>query len=323
MKYNLFISYSSSDQDKVEIVARELADDPLFDPVIIAFNREPLKPLAQKVIDGIVASRYVIPILTKQSIGTQWINQEIGFARGIDRKIAPIIEKSILHDLKGFIHREVDLPYSYKRDDDPKVENQAFLNEFRNLIRDLGRQEPSVEPSVRVLSPSQTEFERALEALDKDRGARAFEQQKEAFFRSSDGARAATDQYEQLVEIATEGCEAMKGRGLDLAYERHSQRPSFVVRCAEHSLSFALETVHTSNRPIFNLSVIHWKGYRYTDPNAFYFDRPERMKEWTYEADLTSSLNVVWTDAKSKSTKDSKTIVDESLSWIVQVALKN
>lgn len=75
MKQKLFISYSSADEDKVTIVAKELSGSDIFDAVIIAADRQALKPLAQKVIDGIEGSWRVIPVLTEASIHTQWIKR--------------------------------------------------------------------------------------------------------------------------------------------------------------------------------------------------------------------------------------------------------
>lgn len=109
MKEDIFISYSDNDKDKVDLIVKELKGNTKFKPLVIASNREALKPLAEKVADGIVKAKIIVPILTKNSITTQWINQEIGFATALNKKIIPIVEKDIIGILKGFIHREIDL----------------------------------------------------------------------------------------------------------------------------------------------------------------------------------------------------------------------
>jgi hypothetical protein len=106
VKQKIFISYSNSDINKVDLIREELKSHSYLEPVIIASNREALRPLAEKVSEGILQSEVIIPILTNNSINTQWINQEIGFATAYKKKIMPIIERGIIDHLKGFIHKQ-------------------------------------------------------------------------------------------------------------------------------------------------------------------------------------------------------------------------
>jgi hypothetical protein len=50
-KIKLFISYSSSDDDKVAVIKRLLENHELISPIIIAAKRESQKPLASKVAE--------------------------------------------------------------------------------------------------------------------------------------------------------------------------------------------------------------------------------------------------------------------------------
>jgi hypothetical protein len=47
MKQGIFISYSDFDKDKVDLIVNELEGNTKFFPIVIASNREALKPLAQ------------------------------------------------------------------------------------------------------------------------------------------------------------------------------------------------------------------------------------------------------------------------------------
>jgi hypothetical protein len=93
--------------------------------------------LSEKVINGINEADYVIPILTKKSITTQWINQEIGFAQAKGKKIKPIVDQQIMAKLRGFIHSQIDLPYNYKSHSDQKKERKAFRKCCDILLEDL------------------------------------------------------------------------------------------------------------------------------------------------------------------------------------------
>lgn len=137
MKKKLFISYADADLSKVRIIEDVLKNNSYFEPLIIANRRDPLKALTKKVSEGIEASDFIIPILTKASINQQWINQEIGYSMGTKKTVIPITEKLIMSKLRGFIHKESDLPYNFRRHNNPGQENKNFKKSFLTLLKDL------------------------------------------------------------------------------------------------------------------------------------------------------------------------------------------
>jgi hypothetical protein len=137
MKQGIFISYSDYDKEKVDLIVNELEGNTKFFPIVIAFKREALKPLAQKVADGIIQAKVILPILTKKSIPTQWINQEIGFATALSKHIMPIVESDLIDNLKGFIHKQIDLPYNFQPNANKALENEYFAIQIRSLLADL------------------------------------------------------------------------------------------------------------------------------------------------------------------------------------------
>jgi hypothetical protein len=139
MKEILFISYANENSDKVKLITNELVDHPIFEPLVVANKREPNKALVKKVTEGIDSAYRIIPILSSQSFKTQWINQEIGYAIGKNVLIVPIVEKTILSVLKGFVHKQNDCPYTYtlKMGLFRREENISFMNCFKVLIKDL------------------------------------------------------------------------------------------------------------------------------------------------------------------------------------------
>jgi len=138
-KKPLFISYASTNDNKVAIIKKELADHPLFEPFVVADRRKANSALVKLVRDGIEASYCVIPILSPQSYKEQWINQEIGYAEGVGRRIIPIIGSSVLDKLKGFVHKQNQCPYCYRstRGLPIRDENKEFKQCPKLLIKDL------------------------------------------------------------------------------------------------------------------------------------------------------------------------------------------
>jgi len=143
MKKGVFISYSEVDRNKKESIKKVLEKSKCLLPIIIAERRQSMKNLSDKIIKGINEADYLIPILTKNSINNQWVNQEIGFAKSqeLERKIRiiPIIESSLLSEklLKGFIHDQLDLPYNFKSDTNQSKERRNFRKCYNLLIADL------------------------------------------------------------------------------------------------------------------------------------------------------------------------------------------
>lgn len=137
MKKKIFLSYSQDDIKKVRCLQRLINRTEVFTPIIIADNRQALKQLSEKVINGIKESDYFIPVLTRKSLKTQWINQEIGFATATGCKMVPIIETQCITKLKGFINKQLDLPYGFQGSNNATVESNRFRQIAKTLINDL------------------------------------------------------------------------------------------------------------------------------------------------------------------------------------------
>lgn len=124
----VFVSFAHDDDNKGRALVRVLqAATPRIEAIVIAARRSPGKPLADKVADGIVESDYFVPILTRSSVGNQWVNQEIGYATALHKPTLALVEAEIMAKLKGFIHDQQDLPFSF-----PTVTNRRRqANVFR------------------------------------------------------------------------------------------------------------------------------------------------------------------------------------------------
>lgn len=134
----IFISYSTeTDKNKMESVKRFLTKSRFFKPIVIADNRRSLSLFSQKVKDGIDKCDYILPILTKESMASQWVNQEIGYAIAKQKSIYPIVDTCILKDLKGFIHSQLEV-YAYTGSlSNPQLERTNFRKTVKLLISDL------------------------------------------------------------------------------------------------------------------------------------------------------------------------------------------
>lgn len=120
MANKLFISFAAEDLKKMETLKRSMKKElgAECEVVIVSERKDPGKPLTVKVINALNESHFFVPILTKNSINNQWVNQEIGFATALDnnaRNITrlPIVDSHIMGSLKGFIHKQLDLSFNF------------------------------------------------------------------------------------------------------------------------------------------------------------------------------------------------------------------
>lgn len=147
MKRKIFISYSHNNIDKVELIVNELKKHSILEALVIASNREAGKLLSEKVKTGIKDAQIILPIITEESINEQWINQEIGYATALNKKIMPIVQGDLIDKLKGFIHKQADIPYKFEKSYtvvpmamksiNKKRESENFMTCFKLLLNDI------------------------------------------------------------------------------------------------------------------------------------------------------------------------------------------
>jgi hypothetical protein len=149
MKQKAFISFTEKDRKKMELLKKLISESKSLIPIVIEDKREGALHLSDLVSKGINESNYFIPILTKNSITSQWVNQEIGFAKALNKNILPLLEKELITVLKGFIHIQIQLSYNYSVE---KNENGNYKKSCISLIKDIDNE------IIDIDSPENKEF---------------------------------------------------------------------------------------------------------------------------------------------------------------------
>ncbi len=134
-KKKIFISFSSQkDKNKMNAFFKAIKKDGTFEPIVVEKKKTPGKLFSEKVKEAIKQSDYFIPILTRNSRTSQWVNQEIGFAEAqVKCVILPIVEESIAPKLKGFIHNQLEC---FKFSGDRSNKNKEAYN-FRVRYKEI------------------------------------------------------------------------------------------------------------------------------------------------------------------------------------------
>ncbi len=270
IKKKIFISYSSKNKNKLEILKREIGKCNILESIVIAQRREPSIPLTMKVAEGIIIADYFLPIITKQSIDNQWVNQEIGFAFALNKKIVPIIENSILDDLKGFIHKNVDLPYIFQFDDTNKFrESSKFRICCKKLVDDLSEKESHLSKSeeLKGTKPSDTNIKvREISVIDQatELGKKILWVSEKTKYLKTDEAfvdanKEVENLYDEFKSIVDESNEKAGTRFFD--YERENKVDNrIIIYSSNYSLFIQWSTLYNSLEHSF-LYLSLYEGY--------------------------------------------------------------
>jgi hypothetical protein len=137
MPLKVFISYSEVDKTKMVTLRNKLKRNSSFEPIVVAYRRMTSTLLSDKVARAIEETDVLVPILTRKALFNQWVNQEIGYAKAKKKLIWPIVEDNIIDKLKGFVHKQYDLPYHFPRSDGSEKQAIAFRKCCSHLLSDL------------------------------------------------------------------------------------------------------------------------------------------------------------------------------------------
>jgi hypothetical protein len=135
-KKKVFISFCEADRNKMKVLRRAILNSELLAPIIIEEKREGAKILGDLVVKGIEESEYFIVILSEKSFHTQFVNQEIGVAKAKEDhvEIIPIVQDSIINELKGFITKNIQLAYKFHVSENDKRDRLSFRNSYKDII---------------------------------------------------------------------------------------------------------------------------------------------------------------------------------------------
>lgn len=96
-------------------------DAPLVHRIFWIFERMRLSPYAyelfeesgevldQLILERIKESEIFIPFITHAGVLAQWVNQEIGVARALNKIILPVVEEGVISS--GFVQFRIHIPY--------------------------------------------------------------------------------------------------------------------------------------------------------------------------------------------------------------------
>ena len=311
MEQGIFISYSNLDKKKLDLLEREIILDGRYKPIVIANNREALKPLAKKVSDGLIQAEFVVPIITKNSISNQWVNQEIGFATALNKTIIPIIDKDLIDSLKGFIHKQVDLPYSFFSSEKAVVESRNFLKAIKSLIDDLPSQLNTKQPTTNINQVS--DLEASIKKLEEAKNSKQELELKSKYLNSTAGMSDAITEAANILFWAEKKINELSSRNIIFDYKKREHLPSIEVRYGDFKFDIFWTQQYTNLNMGAYLSILKFKLVGHN------FIRLEKQI-YTYDIDKEQP---VWSNEKQKNQKLSHELINENINWLITENAKN
>lgn len=315
MKKKIFISYCQADYEKVKILENKILETEGLEPIIVANNREPLKPLAQKVQDGIIICEFFIPIITQNSINTQWLNQEIGFAISARKKILPIIEESLIDNLKGFIHKQIDIPYLFTT-----FNHGNLMRKYEPicdiLLSDITKTNPAGIELPKISQPNLKD--KALEIKNR----RDWENKRSLFLDSPEGLDAAMDEVNKLFEIIKNQVdEIAETSGIWIKGDTNTYRlPNLTIKVRGFSIAINWQNIYHGTLDGSYLDVQYWEGVLISDITRL--SPQERMNlkpkdHFKYFPDVDKDLKIIWRLDSGEDKIRSEEISYHCINWLL------
>ena len=102
MSYTIFLSHSSRNRNLVIDIHNKLKKAGI-DVYLAEEHPQPGKNLPQKILNNIKSADCVVVLLTDTGIRSQFVNQEIGVARALNKPIIPMVEKKVTRKVGGLL----------------------------------------------------------------------------------------------------------------------------------------------------------------------------------------------------------------------------
>lgn len=130
MMYKVFISHNNKDAEFVQRICKIL-NNIYIKCYIYEFFPEYGEYIPETIKKIIKDCRTVIILLTKDGVQSQWVNQEMGMAFALDRRIIPIVEKNV--EIKGFVELRQYIDYEKNNPDDEEYTIYRLITRLREL----------------------------------------------------------------------------------------------------------------------------------------------------------------------------------------------
>lgn len=130
MPFKVFISHSTADLSLVQQLQYSLETNGI-ETYLADLHPQPGDTLASKISNAIEQSNCLIAVLTRDGARSQWVHQEIGYAKRARKLVIPIVEEGV--PSTGFIQ---DVEYIRFNRENPGDTIDRILDYLKRLKAD-------------------------------------------------------------------------------------------------------------------------------------------------------------------------------------------
>ena len=134
MKFDVFLCHSKEDYPFLISQVEDLLTRTKINTYIYQAFQKPGESLVDMVVDAMRDSSIVVVFLTKNSVNSPWVNQEIGLAYGLGKTIIPVVENNLTYT--GLISFKIRLGFSSS---DTGTMMYQLLRRLRKCSHDVSR----------------------------------------------------------------------------------------------------------------------------------------------------------------------------------------
>lgn len=139
MKFKIFVSYSTDDLDKVELLNKQLKNTEL-DVFIAEHSISASENLTSSITNAIKKCDLFVLIWSKNAKKSDWVTQEIGKATALEKIILPIVLDEDLPPA-GFIQNLKYLPIFSDHENGFKKAEEIIVKAYQQKYNDFNEKE--------------------------------------------------------------------------------------------------------------------------------------------------------------------------------------
>lgn len=132
MAYKIFISHSSYDKYWVDWIANN-AKNFGIEPYLYEYDIQPGKSVSEKVKKEIRNSDAFVVLITANSQYSSYMQQEIGVAEGLGKRIIPLVQPGISDSVLAMLKGREYIPFDFNNPNEAVSKLLAYLQKQKEI----------------------------------------------------------------------------------------------------------------------------------------------------------------------------------------------
>jgi hypothetical protein len=148
MSFTVFISHSTKDMELVYLLAMCLRMNKI-NVHVAEWYEQPGRYLPEKIAELIRKSDCILALLTINGERAPWVNQEIGYAKGVGKLIIPVVEEGV--QVTGFLQGLEYIPFKRDNPYDAITRATKYLQTLKIRKEEEERQKKAITGLFAIL----------------------------------------------------------------------------------------------------------------------------------------------------------------------------